>query len=209
MVTRNSGLVDPSGNPISFAQANQRVSVMGVRNFKGGFPDADPNSTFGPYQRRGTGGSVSGKYQEMMQTHSGIASAVYWSITEASSLPKEIIWPHTSLPGAEEKAFMHICTQAAIEEAVVFDGTLSGANALWQYVILDAFMGFGLMLPRLLEGNSVEWYPVAHSSVMLWDPQPQSYFLRGVKFSTGQGYVNLEASELVHVVHGTATAGEW
>ena len=209
MVTRNSGLVDPSGNPISFAQANQRVSVMGVRNFKGGFPDADPNSTFGPYQRRGTGGSVSGKYQEMMQTHSGIASAVYWSITEASSLPKEIIWPHTSLPGAEEKAFMHICTQAAIEEAVVFDGTLSGANALWQYVILDAFMGFGLMLPRLLEGNSVEWYPVAHSSVMLWDPQPMSYFLRGVKFSTGQGYVNVDANYLVHVVHGTATAGEW
>ena len=209
MVTRNSGLVDPSGNPISFAQANQRVSVMGVRNFKGGFPDADPNSTFGPYQRRGTGGSVSGKYQEMMQTHSGIASAVYWSITEASSLPKEIIWPHTSMPGAEEKAFMHICTQAAIEEAVVFDGTLSGANALWQYVILDAFMGFGLMLPRLLEGNSVEWYPVAHSSVMLWDPQPMSYFLRGVKFSTGQGYVNVDANDLVHVVHGTATAGEW
>ena len=104
---------------------------------------------------------------------------------------------------------MHICTQAAIEEAVVFDGTLSGANALWQYVILDAFMGFGLMLPRLLEGNSVEWYPVAHSSVMLWDPQPMSYFLRGVKFSTGQGYVNVDANDLVHVVHGTATAGEW
>jgi len=182
---------------------------MGVRNFKGGFPDADPNSTFGPYQRRGTGGSVSGKYQEMMQTHSGIASAVYWSITEAASLPKEVIWPHTSMPGAEEKAFMHICTQAVIEEAVVFDGTLSGANALWQYVILDAFMGFGLMLPRLLEGNSVEWYPVAHSSVMLWDPEPQSYFLRGVKFSTGQGYANVPAADLVHVVHGTATAGEW
>ena len=209
MVTRNSGLVDPSGNPISVMDANTRVSVMGVRNFKGGFPDADPNSTFGPYQRRGTGGSVSGKYQEMMQTHSGIASAVYWSITEAASLPKEVVWPHTSMPGAEEKAFMHICTQAVIEEAVVFDGTLSGANALWQYVILDAFMGFGLMLPRLLEGNSVEWYPVAHSSVMLWDPEPQSYFLRGVKFSTGQGYANVPAADLVHVVHGTATAGEW
>ena len=209
MVTRNSGLVDPSGNPISVMDANTRVSVMGVRNFKGGFPDADPNSTFGPYQRRGTGGSVSGKYQEMMQTHSGIASAVYWSITEAASLPKEVVWPHTSMPGAEEKAFMHICTQAVIEEAVVFDGTLSGSNALWQYVILDAFMGFGLMLPRLLEGNSVEWYPVAHSSVMLWDPEPQSYFLRGVKFSTGQGYANVPAADLVHVVHGTATAGEW
>ncbi|MCH9835555.1 hypothetical protein K0U83_07815, partial [bacterium] len=152
MVTRNSGLVDPSGNPISVMDANTRVSVMGVRNFKGGFPDADPNSTFGPYQRRGTGGSVSGKYQEMMQTHSGIASAVYWSITEAASLPKEVVWPHTSMPGAEEKTFMHICTQAVIDEAVVFDGTLSGSNALWQYVILDAFMGFGLMLPRLLEG---------------------------------------------------------
>ena len=209
MVTRNSGLVDPSGNPISVMDANTRVSVMGVRNFKGGFPDADPNSTFGPYQRRGTGGSVSGKYQEMMQTHSGIASAVYWSITEAASLPKEVVWPHTSMPGAEEKAFMHICTQAVIEEAVVFDGKLSGSNALWQYVILDAFMGFGLMLPRLLEGNSVEWYPVAHSSVMLWDPEPQSYFLRGVKFSTGQGYANVPAADLVHVVHGTATAGEW
>jgi hypothetical protein len=98
MVTRNSGLVDPSGNPISVMDANTRVSVMGVRNFKGGFPDADPNSTFGPYQRRGTGGSVSGKYQEMMQTHSGIASAVYWSITEAASLPKEVVWPHTSMP---------------------------------------------------------------------------------------------------------------
>ena len=49
MVTRNSGLVDPSGNPISVMDANTRVSVMGVRNFKGGFPDADPNSTFGPY----------------------------------------------------------------------------------------------------------------------------------------------------------------
>jgi hypothetical protein len=182
---------------------------MGVRNFKGGFPDADPNSTFGPYQRRGTGGSVTGKYQEMMQTHSGIASAVYWSITEAASLPKEVVWPHTSVAGAEEKTFMHICKQACIEEAVVFDGTLSGANALWQYVILDAFMGFGLMLPRLLEGNSVEWYPVAHSSVMLWDPEPQSYFLRGVKFSTGQGYANVPAADLVHVVHGTATAGEW
>lgn len=209
MVTRNSGLVDPSGNPISVADANTRVSVMGVRNFKGGFPDADPNSTFGPYQRRGTGGSVTGKYQEMMQTHSGIASAVYWSITEAASLPKEVVWPHTSVAGAEEKTFMHICKQACIEEAVVFDGTLSGANALWQYVILDAFMGFGLMLPRLLEGNSVEWYPVAHSSVMLWDPEPQSYFLRGVKFSTGQGYANVPAADLVHVVHGTATAGEW
>ena len=209
MVTRNSGLVDPSGNPISVMDANTRVSVMGVRNFKGGFPDADPNSTFGPYQRRGTGGSVTGKYQEMMQTHSGIASAVYWSITEAASLPKEVVWPHTSVAGAEEKTFMHICKQACIEEAVVFDGTLSGANALWQYVILDAFMGFGLMLPRLLEGNSVEWYPVAHSSVMLWDPEPQSYFLRGVKFSTGQGYANVPAADLVHVVHGTATAGEW
>ena len=209
MVTRNSGLVDPSGNPISFAQANTRVSVMGVRNFIGGFPDADPNSTFGPYQRRGSGGSVTGKYQEMMQTHSGIASAVYWSITEASSLPKEVVWPHTSMPGAEEKAFMHICTQAVIEEAVVFDGTLSGANALWQYVILDAFMGFGLMLPRMLEGNSVEWYPVAHSAVMLWDPEPGTYFMRGVRFSTGQGYVSVPADSLVHVVHGTATAGEW
>lgn len=209
MVTRNSGLVDPSGNPISVADANTRVSIMGVRNFKGGFPDADPNSTFGPYQRRGTGGSVTGKYQEMMQTHSGIASAVYWSITEASSLPKEVVWPHTSIPGAEEKAFMHICTQAVIEEAVVFDGTLSGANALWQYVILDAFMGFGLMMPRLLEGNSVEWYPVAHSAVMLWDPEPGTYFMRGVKFSTGQGYANVGAADLVHVVHGTATAGEW
>jgi len=182
---------------------------MGVRNFKGGFPDADPNSTFGPYQRRGTGGSVTGKYQEMMQTHSGIASAVYWSITEASSLPKEVVWPHTSMPGAEEKAFMHICRQAVIEEAVVFDGTLNGANALWQYVILDAFMGFGLMMPRLLEGNSVEWYPVAHSAVMLWDPEPGTYFMRGVKFSTGQGYANVGAADLVHVVHGTATAGEW
>ena len=209
MVTRRGGIVDPSGNPVSFAQANTRVSVMGVKNFIGGFPDADPNSTFGPYQRRGSGGSVTGKYQEMMQTHSGIASAVYWSITEASSLPKEIIWPHSSAPGAEETTFMHICRQAAIEEAVVFDGTLSGANALWQYVILDAFMGFGLMLPRLLEGGGVEWYPVAHSSVMLWDPQPGTYFMRGVQFSTGQGYANVPASELVHVVHGTATAGEW
>jgi hypothetical protein len=182
---------------------------MGVRNFIGGFPDADPNSTFGPYQRRGSGGSVTGKYQEMMQTHSGIASAVYWSITEASSLQKEVVWPHTSMPGAEEKAFMHICRQAVIEEAVVFDGTLSGANALWQYVILDAFMGFGLMLPRMLEGNSVEWYPVAHSAVMLWDPEPGTYFMRGVRFSTGQGYVSVPAESLVHVVHGTATAGEW
>jgi len=182
---------------------------MGVRNFKGGFPDADPNTTFGPYQRRGTGGSVTGKFQEMMQTHSGIASAVYWSITEASALPKEVVWPHTSMPGAEEKAFMHICRQAVIEEAVVFEGTLSGANALWQYVILDAFMGFGLMMPRLLEGNSVEWYPVAHSAVMLWDPEPGTYFMRGVRFSTGQGYANVGAADLVHVVHGTATAGEW
>ncbi len=209
MVTRKTGLVDPSGNPVSFAQANTRVSVMGVKNFIGGFPDADPNSTFGPYQRRGSGGSVTGKYQEMMQTHSGIASAVYWSITEASALPKEIVWPHSSMPGAEETTFMHICRQAAIEEAVVFDGTLSGANALWQYVILDAFMGFGLMLPRLLEGGSVEWYPIAHSSVMLWDPEPGTYFMRGVKFSTGQGYANVPANDLVHVVHGTATAGEW
>jgi len=209
MVTRKTGLVDPSGNPVSFAQANTRVSVMGVKNFIGGFPDADPNSTFGPYQRRGSGGSVTGKYQEMMQTHSGIASAVYWSITEASALPKEIIWPHSSMPGAEETTFMHLCRQAAIEEAVVFDGTLSGANALWQYVILDAFMGFGLMLPRMLEGGSVEWYPIAHSSVMLWDPEPGTYFMRGVKFSTGQGYANVAANDLVHVVHGTATAGEW
>lgn len=209
MVTRKSGLVDPSGNPISFAQANTRVSVMGVKNFIGGFPDADPNSTFGPYQRRGSGGSVTGKYQEMLQTHGGIASAVYWAITEASALPKEIIWPHSSMPGAEETTFMHICRKAAIEEAVVFDGTLEGGNALWQYPILDAFMGFGLMMPRLLEGGAVEWYPVAHSSVMLWDPEPGTYFMRGVKFSTGQGYANVPASDLVHIVHGTATAGEW
>jgi hypothetical protein len=211
MVRRpNQGvIVDPSGNPISVAAANTRVSVMGVKNFIGGFPDADPNSTFGPYQRRGSGGSVTGKYQEMLQTHAGIASAAYWAITEASALPKEIVWPHASTPGAEEKTFMFLCQKAAIDEAVVFDGALEGAAALWQYPILDAFIGFGLMMPRLLDGGGVEWYPVAHSSVMLWDPEPGTYFMRGVKFSTGQGYANVNASDLVHVIHGTATAGEW
>ena len=212
MVRRGTGngvIVDPSGNPISIAAANTRVSVMGVKNFIGGFPDADPNSTFGPYQRRGSGGSVTGKYQEMLQTHAGIASAAYWAITEASALPKEIVWPHTSTPGAEEKTFMYLCQKAAIDEAVVFDGALEGAAALWQYPILDAFIGFGLMMPRMLDGGGVEWYPVAHSSVMLWDPEPGTYFMRGVKFSTGQGYANVPASDLVHVIHGTATAGEW
>jgi hypothetical protein len=202
-----SPLLDSRGNPISYAAADERVSIMGVQNFRAGLPNADPNPTFGPYQRRGTGGSLSGKYQEMMQTHGGISAAVYWAITEAASLPKEVCWPHPNPPTSEEQAFIDLCQRCAIDEAVVFDGTLEGANALWQYPIYDAFMGFGLMLPRLLPSGGVEWYPVAHSSVMLW--RPEGYFLAGVQFSTGNGYANIDGSDLVHVVHGTATAGEW
>ena len=202
-----SPLLDSRGNPISYAAADERVSIMGVQNFRAGLPNADPNPTFGPYQRRGTGGSLSGKYQEMMQTHGGISAAVYWAITEASSLPKEVCWPHPTPPNKEQQDFIDLCQRCAVDEAVVFDGTLEGANALWQYPIYDAFRGFGLMLPRLLPSGGVEWYPVAHQSVMLW--RPEGYFLAGVQFSTGNGYANIDGTDLVHVVHGTATAGEW
>ena len=66
--------------PMTAAQASARVNMSGARNARGGLPDADPNLTFLPMDRRGVGG-LPGKFQEMMQTHVGIASAVYWAIT--------------------------------------------------------------------------------------------------------------------------------
>lgn len=199
-------ILDSQGRVIPTAQVTERTNLIGARNYRGGLPDADANLSFIPSDRRGIAG-LQGKFQEMMQTHVGIASAVYWAITEGASLPKEIVWPHRHEPGTEEKAFMDLCQTACIDDAVVYDGMVEGETALWAYPLLDAFMGFGLMFPRMLSGGSVEWYPVAHNAIMLW--KPNGYLFGGARFSTPNGYDDLDADQLVHTVHGFAGAGEF
>ena len=199
-------IVDSRGNVISSEQVSERTNIIGARNYRGGLPDADANLSFIPTDRRGIAG-LQGKYQEMLTTHVGIASAAYWAITEGAALPKEIVWPHRQEPDADADAFIAICQAAVIDEAIVFDGMLEGANALWSYPLLDAFIGFGLMLPRMVSGGAVEWYPIAHNAVMLW--KPNGYLLGGVRFSTPNGYDDIEAADLVHTVHGLAGAGEF
>ena len=192
--------------PMTAAQASARVNMSGARNARGGLPDADPNLTFLPMDRRGVGG-LPGKYQEMMQTHVGIAAAVYWAINEGSALPKEVVWTHHRDPGTEELAFMDLCRAATIEDAVVYEGMIEGGSALWSYPLLDTFMGFGLMFPRRLNDTQIEWYPVAHNAVMLW--RPDGHLFGGARFSTPNGYDDLDASQLVHTVYGTAGAMEF
>ena len=199
-------IVDSRGNVISSEQVSERTNIIGARNYRGGLPDADANLSFIPTDRRGIAG-LQGKYQEMLTTHVGIASAAYWAITEGAALPKEIVWPHRQEPDADADAFIAICQAAVIDEAIVFDGMLEGANALWSYPLLDAFIGFGLMLPRMVSGGAVEWYPIAHNAVMLW--KPNGYLLGGVRFSTPNGYDDIDAADLVHTVHGLAGAGEF
>lgn len=199
-------IVDSRGNVISSEQVSERTNIIGARNYRGGLPDADANLSFIPTDRRGIAG-LQGKFQEMLTTHVGIASAAYWAITEGAALPKEIVWPHRQEPDADADAFIAICQAAVIDEAIVFDGMLEGANALWSYPLLDAFMGFGLMLPRMVSGGAVEWYPIAHNAVMLW--KPNGYLLGGVRFSTPNGYDDIDAADLVHTVHGLAGAGEF
>lgn len=199
-------IVDSRGNVISGEQVAERTNIIGARNFRGGLPDADANLSFVPMDRRGVAG-LQGKFQEMMQTHVGIAAAVYWAITEGAALPKEVVWPHREKPDADADAFMRLCEMAVIEEAVVYDGMIEGQAALWAYPLLDAFMGFGLMLPRMMGNGAVEWYPVAHNAVMLW--KPNGYLLGGVRFSTPNGYDDIDAIDLVHTVHGFAGSGEF
>ena len=202
-------MVRPAGGsviPMTQAQASARVNMAGARNARAGLPDADPNLTFLPMDRRGVGG-LPGKYQEMMQTHVGIAAAVYWAITEGSALPKEVVWPHRQEPNVDERAFMELCRAAVIDDAVVYEGMIEGSTALWSYPLLDAFMGFGLMFPRRLNETQIEWYPVAHNAVMLW--RPNGHLFGGARFSTPNGYDDLDAEQLVHVVHGFAGAMEF
>lgn len=199
-------IVDSRGNVISSEQVSERTNIIGARNYRGGLPDADANLSFIPTDRRGIAG-LQGKFQEMLTTHVGIASAAYWAITEGAALPKEIVWPHRQEPDADAEAFIAICQAAVIDEAIVFDGMLEGSTALWSYPLLDAFIGFGLMLPRMVNGGAVEWYPIAHNAVMLW--KPNGYLLGGVRFSTPNGYDDIDAADLVHVVHGQAGAGEF
>jgi hypothetical protein len=90
---------------------------------------------------------------------------------------------------------------------VVYEGMIEGSNALWSYPLLDAFMGFGLMFPRRLNETQIEWYPVAHNAVMLW--RPNGHLFGGARFSTPNGYDDLDAEQLVHVVHGFAGAMEF
>jgi hypothetical protein len=199
-------IVDSRGNVISGQQVAERTNIIGARNFRGGLPDADANLSFVPMDRRGVAG-LQGKFQEMMQTHVGIAAAVYWAITEGAALPKEVVWPHRDKPDADAEAFMRLCESAVIDDAVVYDGMIEGQAALWAYPLLDAFMGFGLMLPRMIGDGAVEWYPVAHNAVMLW--RPNGYLLGGVRFSTPNGYDDIDAIDLVHTVHGFAGSGEF
>jgi hypothetical protein len=199
-------IVDSRGNVISGQQVAERTNIIGARNFRGGLPDADANLSFVPMDRRGVAG-LQGKFQEMMQTHVGIAAAVYWAITEGAALPKEVVWPHKEKPDADAEAFMRLCESAVIDDAVVYDGMIEGQAALWSYPLLDAFMGFGLMLPRMIGDGAVEWYPVAHNAVMLW--RPNGYLLGGVRFSTPNGYDDIDAIDLVHTVHGFAGSGEF
>ena len=198
--------MDSRGNPISSERMKTGTNLISARNFLGGLPDADANLALLPMERRGVGGLV-GLYREMMDTHVGISAAVYWAITEAASLPKEVVWCHAQDPDAEAEAFMAICRTAVLEDAVVYDGLLEGANALWVYPLVDAFVGFGLMAPRLMSGGAVEWYPISQNAVMLW--RPNGYLLGGVRFSTPNGYDDIDAAELVHTVHGFAGAGEF
>jgi hypothetical protein len=199
-------IVDSRGNVISGEQVAERTNIIGARNFRGGLPDADANLSFVPMDRRGVAG-LQGKFQEMMQTHVGIAAAVYWAITEGAALPKEVVWPHRDKPDADAEAFMRLCESAVLDDAVVYDGMIEGQAALWAYPLLDAFMGFGLMLPRMIGDGAVEWYPVAHNAVMLW--KPNGYLLGGVRFSTPNGYDDIDALDLVHTVHGFAGSGEF
>lgn len=199
-------ILDSRGNPISSDRMRTGTNLISARNFLGGLPDADANLALLPMERRGVAGLV-GLYREMMDTHVGISAAVYWAITEAASLPKEVVWPHSEDPDAEAEAFMAACRTAVLDEAVVYDGLLEGANALWVYPLVDAFVGFGLMAPRLMSGGAVEWYPISQNAVMLW--KPNGYLLGGVRFSTPNGYDELDAADLVHVVHGFAGAGEF
>jgi hypothetical protein len=198
--------LDSRGNAISADIVSRNVSIIGARNFRGGLPDADPNLSFRNTDRRGIGG-LSGKFREMMETHVGIAAAVYWSIVEGAALPLEVVWHHRNEPDADAERFMELCRVAVLDEAVVIDGMMEGANALWSMVLLDPFIGFGLMAPRMMEGGAVEWYPVAHNAVMLW--RPDGYLLGGVRFSTPNGYEDIDAKDLVHTVHGLAGAGEF
>lgn len=198
--------MDSRGNPISSERLKTGTNLISARNFLGGLPDADANLALLPMERRGVGGLV-GLYREMMDTHVGISAAVYWAITEAASLPKEVVWPHTQDPDPEAEAFMNLCRVAVLDEAVVYDGLLEGSNALWVYPLVDAFVGFGLMAPRLMSGGAVEWYPISQNAVMLW--RPNGYLLGGVRFSTPNGYDDIDAAELVHTVHGFAGAGEF
>ena len=80
---------DSRGNVITSDRAALGTNLISARNFRGGMPDADPNLSFIPMDRRGIGG-LAGKYREMMETHVGIGAAVYWAITEGASLPTEI-----------------------------------------------------------------------------------------------------------------------
>ena len=198
-------ILDSRGQVIGRQSATERTNLVAARNFLGGLPDSDPNLSFIPMDRRGVAG-LAGKYREMLETHVGIGSAVYWAITEGAALPKEICWGAVE-PSAEELAFAEICKRAVIDDAVVYDGMVEGESALWSYPLLDAFIGFGLMFPRMLEGGGVEWYPVAHNAVMLW--KPNGYLFGGARFSTPNGYDDLDADQLVHVVHGMANAGEF
>ena len=199
-------ILDSRGNAIGADIVSRNVSIIGARNFRGGLPDADPNLSFRNTDRRGIGG-LSGKFREMMETHVGIAAAVYWSIVEGAALPLEVVWHHRNEPDADAERFMELCRVAVLDEAVVVDGMMEGANALWSMVLLDPFIGFGLMAPRMMEGGAVEWYPVAHNAVMLW--RPDGYLLGGVRFSTPNGYEDIDAKDLVHTVHGLAGAGEF
>lgn len=199
-------ILDSRGQPISAERLAQGTNLIAARNFRGGLPDADPNLSFIPMDRRGVAG-LSGTYQEMMQTLPVIASAVSWAITEGAALPKEIVWQHSNEPDNDADAFMKLCTTATLDEAVVYDSMIEGQAALWAAPLLDSFMGFGLMTPRLMQGGAVEWYPVAHNAVMLW--KPNGYLLGGVRFSTPNGYDEVGADDLVHTVYGNAGAGEF
>ena len=121
-------ILDSRGNPISSERLKTGTNLISARNFLGGLPDADANLALLPMERRGVAGLV-GLYREMMDTHVGISAAVYWAITEAASLPKEVVWCHTQDPDAEAEAFMALCRTAVLDEAVVYDGLLEGSNA--------------------------------------------------------------------------------
>ena len=78
-------ILDSQGRAIPANVVTERTNLIGARNYRGGLPDADPNLSFIPSERRGIAG-LQGKFQEMMQTHVGIAAAVYWAITEGAEI---------------------------------------------------------------------------------------------------------------------------